>query len=95
LRSTQVRRVWLLIRAASAQDLGTANQQTRVDAESPTDQSEYDNSADAQATANARHSEAAGTFSSSIFYILAAGEIVQTHGMILFRDTLLRELCGR
>ena len=63
--------------------LGAADQDARVDAERPTDQAEHDDGSDAQAAAPDRDTDAAAAvaavFTTAVFDVVAAAEIVPTH----------------
>jgi hypothetical protein len=63
--------------------LGAADQDARVDAERPTDQAEHDDGSDAQAAAPDRNTDAAAAvaavFTTAVFDVVAAAEIVPTH----------------
>ncbi len=72
--------------AAAGEDLGAADQDARIDAEGIADQAEHDDGADAQTAAAHRQAEPASaaahaaTAVAAILNVVAAAEIIITHG---------------
>src|SRR5262249_24547950 len=71
--------------AGVGQDLGAADEQARIDAQCPANETERHDRADAQSAAADRNAEAttAVTLRASIFHVAAFREIVQAHVCLL------------
>jgi len=80
------RTILLLVRRATTDDLGAADQYARIDAERPSDQAEHDYCSNTESAATDRYASAAAAITAAeaagiavVFDIVAAAEIIPTH----------------
>src|SRR3974390_3831937 len=79
------RTILLLVRRATTDGLGAADQYARIDAERPSDQAEHDYCSNTESAATDRHANAAAITAAEaagiavVFDIVAAAEIIPTH----------------
>jgi hypothetical protein len=73
-------------RLSAGENFGATDQDTRIDAEGPTDETEHDDGADAEAAATHRKTEAAAStaaaaiIAATIIDVVAAAKVIVTHG---------------
>src|ERR1041385_445738 len=76
----------LVVRAAAADHLGSADQEARIDAERIADDAENDDGADAEAATahrEAKSAPAAPAIAASIFNVVALRQIFKAHSFLL------------
>src|SRR5262245_26955626 len=87
---TRCRRRLLLRTAAARQDLGTADQHARIDAQPIADQAEHDNGADPEAAPTAWDAKAAvPALAPAILNVVAARQLIETHFWRYVRGTVM------